>query len=66
LIRSHSSQQYSNEPALPATPGLQVSDESSSDGVSDPVHEKPKEAPEQPVTVGSCEHVADEANETQQ
>jgi hypothetical protein len=50
-------QQKSVEPALPATPVLQVNDESYVTGVSEPTHENPYDPAAQPVTVESEEQV---------
>jgi len=50
-------QQNSVEPALPATPVLQVNDESVWSGVSEPTHENPYDPAWQPLTVLSSAHV---------
>jgi hypothetical protein len=53
------------EASVPAVPALQVMFEKSMSGVSDPVHEKPKEGLPaesgwQPITLESSAHVAPE------
>lgn len=55
VVVPRSAQQYSVEPALPATPSLQLNEESAWSGVSPPVQEYPV-APPQPVTVESGAH----------
>ncbi len=44
---------------FPGVEGLQLSEESASSGVSEPVQEKPKESPAHPCTVGSAWQLVD-------